>query len=212
MSQDFDIKKQDVETKNTRERILDTAAEWFRSNGLAFTSMADLARSIGVKTSSIYYYFESKDALIEETFRIGIELVHRAVQEAVEALGPDAPHRDRMKAAFAAHIHSLLGENSYAPANIMNYSHATAEVRERNKAVRIAYGRYWASLLRAAQQDGVIAADIDLSVIRMLLIGAMNWMPEWFTADGKSPEVVAEYLCLMVDGLAPARQDRAGRS
>jgi len=194
---------QDIDSKNTRQRILDTAAQWFRTNGLAFTSMSDLARSIGVKTSSIYYYFDSKDALIEETFRIGIELVHRNVREAVEALGPDAPHRDRLKAAFTAHIHSLLGENSYSPANIMNYSHATAEVRERNKVVRVAYGRYWTSLLRDAQEAGVIDPDIDLSVVRMLLIGAMNWMPEWYVPKGKTPEAVAEYLCRMVDGLAP---------
>lgn len=187
--------------KNTKQRILDTAAASFRNNGLAFTSMADLAKIAGVKTSSIYYYFPSKDALIEETFRIGIELVHSSVRSAVEALGPKASHRDRIRAAMVAHMSALLGENDYSSANIKNYSHASIAVREKNRVVRAEYGRYWMSLLKAAQEDGVIAKDVNLSVTRMLLIGAMNWATEWYSPDGSPIPEIAACLCRMVDGL-----------
>jgi len=200
----------EMNVKSTRQRILDTAAAWFRNKGLAFTSMADLAESIGVKTSSIYYHFESKDALIEETFRIGIELVHAQVRDAVESLGNNATHQERLAAAIKAHVNALLGENDYSPANIMNFSHATPEVRAKNNEVRASYGRYWASLLKAAQRDGAIAADVDLSITRLLLIGAMNWIPEWYESGRKSPEAIAECLSRMVHGLAPSASEKAG--
>jgi len=187
--------------RSTKQRILDMAAASFRSDGLAFTSMADLARITGVKTSSIYYYFPSKDALIEETFRIGIELVHAKVREAVEALGPAATHRERFSAAFSAHLSALLGENDYSSANIKNYSHASVAVRKKNREVRAKYGRFWMTLLEEAQADGAIARDVNLSMVRMLLIGAMNWATEWYSPKGGSIPEIAECLCRMLDGL-----------
>jgi len=176
----------------TRQRILDTAAAWFRHEGLAFTSMADLAKFIGVKTSSLYYHFESKDSLIEETLRLGIELVHNEVRQAVESLGPGATHRERIRAAILAHLRTILGDNDYSSANIINYSHAPVNVRQKNREVRAAYGRYWASLLEAAQRDGAIAKDMDLSIARMLLIGALNWTVEWYSPKGKTPDEIAD--------------------
>lgn len=192
----------EIDERNTKQRILDTAAASFRRDGLAFTSMADLAKITGVKTSSIYYYFSSKDALIEETFRIGIELVHSNVREAVEALGPDAPHRDRILAAMVAHLSTLLGENDYSSANIKNYSHASVAVREKNRAVRSRYGKFWMSLLKSAQDDGAIASDVNLSVTRMLLIGAMNWATEWYSSERGDIEEIAMTLSRMIGGLS----------
>lgn len=179
------------------------AAASFRADGLAFTSMADLAKITGVKTSSIYYYFPSKDALIEETFRIGIELVHSKVREAVEGLGPKATHRQRFFAAFTAHLSALLGENDYSSANIKNYSHASIAVRQKNREVRAKYGRFWMSLLKDAQADGAIGKDVNLSMVRMLLVGAMNWATEWYSPQGGTIPEIAECLCCMLDGLAP---------
>ena len=192
----------ETDDRNTKQRILDTAAASFRTNGLAFTSMADLAKISGLKTSSIYYYFASKDELIEETFRIGIELVHANVRDAVEALGPDASHHDRIRVAIVAHLSTLLGHNDYSSANIKNYSHASVAVREKNREIRSHYGRFWMSLLKDAQKDGAIAAHANLSIIRMLLIGAMNWATEWYDPDRGSIEEIAATLSRMVDGLA----------
>src|SRR5688500_10027586 len=90
------MKKSDV----TRQRILDVAAHWFRTRGLAFTSLNDLAKQIGVKAASIYYYFDSKDALIEEVLRIGIEVSEFEVKKSVAALGANAPHAARIRAAI----------------------------------------------------------------------------------------------------------------
>ena len=197
--------KPPMKAGQTRQRILDAAAAWFRHKGLAFTSMADLAKFIGVKTSSLYYHFESKDALIEETLRIGIELVHNEVREAVESLGPGATHRERVRAAILAHVRTILGDNDYSSANIINYSHAPVNVRQKNREVRAAYGRYWASLLEAAQRDGAIAKDMDLSIVRLLLIGALNWTVEWYSPKGKAPPAeIADQCCRMFfDGVQP---------
>ena len=191
---------------NTRQKILDVSARWLREKGLAFTSMADIAQVIGVKTSSIYYHFDSKDTLIAETLNIGIEMVHRDVEQAVNALGPTSSHRERLRAAILAHLNASLGSNDYSAANILNYAHAPPNVREQNRIVRATYGRYWASLLEAAQRDGKIAKDVNLSSARMFLMGALNWAVEWFDPKkGSVAELADECFRLFIDGAGHLR-------
>lgn len=55
----------DNETKNN---ILDASTKLFALKGYGCVSMRDIAKAVGIKTSSIYYYYESKDALIEDVF------------------------------------------------------------------------------------------------------------------------------------------------
>jgi len=48
-----------------KELILNTTRELLAKNGYAKTTLDDIANVLGMKKSSLYYYYESKDALIE---------------------------------------------------------------------------------------------------------------------------------------------------
>ena len=51
----------------THKKILCSATELFATKGFGSVSMKDIARAVGIKTSSIYYYYEGgKDALIDD--------------------------------------------------------------------------------------------------------------------------------------------------
>jgi len=51
----------------THKQILDIATRLFAANGFSAVSMKDIAKAVGIKTSSIYYYYEDgKDALIND--------------------------------------------------------------------------------------------------------------------------------------------------
>lgn len=51
---------------DTKNKILDTATELFALKGFRAVSMRDIAKAVGIKTASIYYYYESKDALMDD--------------------------------------------------------------------------------------------------------------------------------------------------
>lgn len=53
---------------NTRERILKVAENLLQNNGYNGFSYKDIANHLGIKTSSIHYYFPTKETL-------GIELI-----------------------------------------------------------------------------------------------------------------------------------------
>lgn len=50
----------------TRNKILDTATEFFALKGYEAVSMRDIANAVGIKMSSIYHYYEGKEALYED--------------------------------------------------------------------------------------------------------------------------------------------------
>ncbi len=79
-----------TKAERTRERILDAAAKVLSERGYARMRLSDVAAEAGLQTAGIYYYFPSRDDLVEEVMWVGAVSVTRHVQEAVEALPADA--------------------------------------------------------------------------------------------------------------------------
>jgi AcrR family transcriptional regulator len=57
----------------TRQDILDAARAIMREEGVGALSLHEVARRIGMKAPSLYTYFESKHALYDEIFRLGMQ-------------------------------------------------------------------------------------------------------------------------------------------
>lgn len=55
---------------NPREHIIATAIKLFQERGYAKTSLSEIARQIGLDQSSLYYWFSSKEAILECIFNI----------------------------------------------------------------------------------------------------------------------------------------------
>lgn len=81
-----------------RQKILAAADEHFRLYGYAKTTMADLARSLGVSAGYIYIFYKSKQALGEAI----CELCLRDIADAVERIanGPESAS-ERIRRVFA---------------------------------------------------------------------------------------------------------------
>ena len=54
--------------KTTKEKLFDMAVELFSERGTESVSIRDLTRAVGIKESSFYNHFKSKDALIMAIF------------------------------------------------------------------------------------------------------------------------------------------------
>lgn len=58
--------------ERTRQSILDAAREIMREDGVAALSLNEVARRVGLKTPSLYTYFDSKNALYDALFAQGM--------------------------------------------------------------------------------------------------------------------------------------------
>ncbi|OUR86920.1 TetR family transcriptional regulator, partial [Cycloclasticus sp. 44_32_T64] len=65
--------------KKTREKILDAAASLFSQQGYNGTALRDIASALDMKAGSLYYHFDSKEQLVLEILKIGLENIIQTV-------------------------------------------------------------------------------------------------------------------------------------
>jgi AcrR family transcriptional regulator len=68
-----------VATRDTRQTIVAAAAELFRKQGFAATTMQDVAEAAGISKGNLTYHFPSKQALFEEVHRQASSYVRERV-------------------------------------------------------------------------------------------------------------------------------------
>lgn len=163
----------------SRRLVLDHAARLFREHGYAAVSMRDIASACGIKAGSLYYHFPSKEQIVSEVLDTGVSTVFEEARSSVSALLPGAPLRQRLRAAIGAHLRALLELDDYTGANIRIFGHVPERVRDAALASRRVYETWWSELLAAGQAEGAFAPGTDLSLLRLFLLGAMNWSLEW---------------------------------
>jgi len=200
------LARSESKSERTRQRILDAAALAFQHRGFASVTLKDIAALAELQAGSLYYHFDTKEELVEAVLEAGVEGAIVATREAVDALGPGADPLARLRVAIAAHLRVVLAEGAYASANIRMLSQAPDSIRERHLKRQRAYGAFWRTLFQQAAKAGAIRADLDLSVVRMLALGALNWSVEWYRAGGRTPSEIAAHAATMIlDGIASRR-------
>lgn len=193
-----------TKSQRTRQRILDAAAKVFRQQGYANARLSDIAELAGMQTGSLYYHFDGREDLVAEILRLGIETSRAHVEAAVDALPPDTRPLERLATAIRAHTLSVLEISDYASAQARIVGQVPPELYQAHLADQRRYGGYWHDLIEDAVEAGEIRPDVDRFVIRMLVLGALNWTAEWYQPGrGASADDVADQaVSLVLHGIA----------
>lgn len=185
-----------------RAQILEHAAKLFRRQGYAATTLRQIAEATGIMAGSIYYHFSSKEEILVEVMDMGIRTVAAAVREKVDVLPAGASHRERIAAAIEGHLYGLLHHGDFTSANIRIYGQILQSVKDRHRPVRLEYAAYWDRLFADAQADGELRSDVPLSVMRLFVLGSLNFTVEWYNPKRGSFESFARYISALVfDGI-----------
>lgn len=191
-----------VEKTAGQTLVLDNAARLFRTKGYAATSLRDLAAACNMKAGSIYYHFESKDAIVAEVLRIGVAQVYEAVRSATTELGEQASCHDLIYAGVLAHLESLHNSIDYTSANIRIFGQVPADVRLSHIPLRKEYESYWESLIMICSKKKGFTRKRHLQLTTFFLLGLLNSTLEWFQPRKISiPEVALEITEIFVGGM-----------
>ncbi|NLD49304.1 MAG: TetR/AcrR family transcriptional regulator [Clostridiaceae bacterium] len=95
-------------TKDAEERkneILDAARELFLENGIEKTSVSEIVKKVGVAKGLFYYYFRSKEDLVNALFERFIDIFREQIKHTVddEKLEPVEKLRIILKGIFVFH-------------------------------------------------------------------------------------------------------------
>ncbi len=168
----------DHQEADSRRRIMDVAAELFLERGVDGGSLRQIADLVGMKASSIYYHFASKNELLVAIFERGIAVMMDAFDEA--ATDAELSDHQRLAAHVRAHLGALYENGPYTAAHVTAFRTAPPAVREAVVPSRDRYEAMWTGLIADLVAAGALDAQATDGVHRLLLFGAMNTSVEWF--------------------------------
>jgi AcrR family transcriptional regulator len=194
----------DKDRQRKREALLLAAVEMFNERGFPATSLDDVAASLNVTKPVIYRYLGSKDQVLLECVKRGIEGLQAAV---ATARVTDGSGLDRLK-VFLARYAEISSQGFGRCVHRTGDHELSADSRRQFRALK----REIDGAMRSLIEDGVADGSIHAPNIRMTafaLAGALNWIARWYDPRGpmNEAEVAAEIVDTLIAGLAPRRPD-----
>jgi AcrR family transcriptional regulator len=171
-----------------REHLLAVAVREFARRGFARTSIRDIARAAGLQPGSVYHHFASKDDLFVAAHSAGMrEVAH--LMEVAPARSRDP--WERLEIAFTVHIRHLISGNdltAWTGASLFLF-----ESPEMQRQLRAERDRFEA-VYRRLIADLPLPAGIDRSLLRLQLLGALNWTRTWYRPGKRGAAEIAAHL------------------
>ena len=179
-----------------REFVLATSARLFREQGFDRTTVKQIAEACGMYPGSLHYRYASKESLLVDLMRFAIDKVsHEVLQATAEVSDPI----EKMRRAINAHLKLLVSGSDEVYVLLFEWRSLHTKEREEMIALRDRYETLWDSMLKHLVSEGVIRSDIDINLLRLIGLGAINWVATWFKKSGPySLEDVGNFLWQLI--------------
>jgi AcrR family transcriptional regulator len=174
------------------DTLLDAAVALFNERGYEATSMDELAARLGVTKSAIYHHVPSKVELLRLALDRALDALFALTEETGATTGPAI---DRLEYVVRGSVRVLAAELPFV--TLLLRLRGNSEVERTALHRRREFDRVVTGLVRAAEHEGNVRADVDPAVISRLLFGTVNSLTEWYrpdrglTADDLADAVVA---------------------
>jgi AcrR family transcriptional regulator len=178
---------------NRLPQLLDEAARLFGAQGFHGTSVRDIVRAVPMLPGSIYYHFATKDLLLAAVYAEGVRRISERVETAIH---DKSDAWERLEAACVAHLDAVLEESGYAQVVIRVRPTDVPSAAARLVELRDAYERLFVDLVDALP----VAPGVDRRGLRLLLLGALNWAPNWYRPGRNSPRTIARHFVALLRG------------
>jgi TetR/AcrR family transcriptional regulator, cholesterol catabolism regulator len=201
-------------SRSKRAAILEAATASFGKDGYEDSKWADVAKAVGIGSTALYHYFESKlhclywimaDALEAqlEAFQRdteGAESFHDALVTVLRG-GFDLTPQEVLRNRVLVSEQALVGVHRTSPREEEARQRARARVRDIEFA--------WATFLARGMAQGAIP-DADPRLLTRAVLGLHNSVWHWYRPGGDvGLAEVGEFFverCLAVLGVAPERK------
>lgn len=188
-----------VRAKRQRRRneILHAALQAFRQNGYHATTLEDIARHLGVRSTALYHYFPDKQAILYECHRRSLAEIDRLMKQA------------RRIDSIAARLSFVVREHVRVMTETLEGSPLAFEVTalsaERQQEIIAARDRYERGLRRMIEA-GISRGEfrsVDPKVAVFAILGAINWIARWYRPEGSlhAEELGEQFAAHLVGGL-----------
>lgn len=177
-----------AEAHPRREELIAAAARIFSAKGYEGASLREICAAAGILAGSMYHHFRSKEDLYVSVQAEGFDHLNAVVDRALD--GKTDPWA-RIEAAIGAHLAELVERNDVVAVTSTSLFHMEgAHLQRRLNRQREAYEERFRRLIQALP----LPADVDRSLLRLTLLGAINWTRVWYRPGKRTPAQIAHHL------------------
>jgi len=147
--------------------------------------MSDIADEVGITKAGLYYFVESKEHLLYLITDYGLDLLDSTVVRPLDRF--DDP-RELLVELIKLHTHMVLNRPREVTIILHERTALTGVYREKILQRKKEYIEYVRNLLIRLQQRGDARTDLDPTAATFFLLGALNWIYQWYKVDGPLTE------------------------
>ena len=191
-----------------RAAILSQAAKLFNSKGSRATTLLNIAESLGLTKTSLYYYVKTKEELIYQCYMAALDRHHRALDEVSRLYETPV---ERGEAFFKMHFEDWLSAQEGKTSHIAAMLEIASLKGEHRAEVEERYISMF-KRMRQNMRDGIADGSIrqcDSTSVTRAMIGSVDWTFSWLhdVPKEKVPEVAAEAWDILWRGLSTTKED-----
>jgi AcrR family transcriptional regulator len=182
----------DLQTSDVKETVIRESIKLFLANGFRGTSVKEITEAAGIGRGTLYWYFKSKDEILDTILRRFESVFLEGLIEAVNKCEGNFIVRYR---AFHKYSTEFARDNRYL-ALVFNalLNEIVGSGRPAEAEVKTIYERYRLfieGMLEDGKKDGSVAPDLDSALYAHVIIAAhAGMLVQWFV-NGDSLDVGA---------------------
>jgi AcrR family transcriptional regulator len=169
-----------VRALTSRESLFAAAIQLFGERGYYGTSMRDIAKAVGILPGSLYAHIDSKEALFSRSSRRRDRF--NAATERVDRKNLPAP--SALREIIWAHLEMVSANSELCRIVFHQWRCLSEEHRLLLLGKRARYSGFYRSVLERGIADGTFRQSLNPKVAVLIILGALNWAPEWFSPKG----------------------------
>jgi AcrR family transcriptional regulator len=182
--------------QSDRDFVLRSAARLFREQGYDRTTVKEIAEACNMLPGSLHYRYQAKEDILVDLMRLGLEEASIAVSQSVAGVTEPA---EQLRRGINAHLQMLVSGSDMVYVLLFEWRSLRGGARREMIKLRDRYESLWAAMLQLLAEQGVIRKDVDLELLRLIGLGALNWVATWFREEGRySLEDIGDFVWRMI--------------
>jgi TetR/AcrR family transcriptional regulator, cholesterol catabolism regulator len=192
--------------RDRRGQILKAAADIFQEKGVGAATLDDVAGRVGLDRASLYYYFSSKEQLLQDLLRVAVQ---RNVDRAEQIAASDLDAKSKLAAAIQALMRSYAEDFPYLYIFVDEYLSGlrTSKTTPWLKHVKQMAQRYDSAIRKIVtdgMNEGLFHKVADPATVARGIVGMLNSTSTWFKPQSPddADRVAEVFSVLIFNGLA----------
>jgi TetR/AcrR family transcriptional regulator, cholesterol catabolism regulator len=186
------------------EEVLEAAAAVFAERGFHGASTQDIADRLGMRQASLYYYFTSKEAALEQVCVRGIEQIIADTEKIARGSGTAT---ERLTLILRRHVEPIMQNCAELRAFLHERRFLPKDARRRVGRMARRYERVLDGVLAEGVAAGELRSDLDIQIARDAILGMCNAAAHWPGTEpsGAMRRVADELVRLVLAGIGESR-------